>query len=323
MIKRHHQILAAILVAQLVLSVVVFWPRPSVAGQREPAFPDLSAEDVSRLTIEDDTGSVILLEKTAGEWVLPEADQYPAQGDAVNSLLEKLTALTTGRLVASSNTSHKRLQVASADFARRVALLTDEGEEETIYLGSSPQYGSVHFRLEGQSQTYLTSDLTTWDANPSVSAWIDTSYHSVTQDDVTQFTLQNANGTFTFKREGEETWTMVEPATLEEDETLDQAQVRTVLRRAAAVTMKRPLGRDEQTTYGMDAPNAVVTLQTPNRTATLYVGAEDPDDASYVVKSSESDYYVHVAATGVSALVENGREAFIQEPTPQPESSDS
>ncbi len=323
MIRKHHQILAAILVAQLALSVVVFWPQPSVAGQREPVFPDLDAEDVTRLTIEDSTGSVIKLARVTGEWVLPEADQYPAQADAVNGLLEKLTALTTGRLVARSNTSHRRLQVASDDFARRIGFVTSDGAEETVYVGSSPQYGSVHFRREGQSETYLTSELTTRDANPSFSAWIDTSYHSITQADVTGITLQNAEGTFVFEREDEETWTMEEPAALDQEETLNQAQVRTVLREAAAVKMKRPLGKEEQTAYGLDDPSAIVTLQTPDRTVTLHVGAEDPEDGSYVVKSSESDYYVHVAGSGVSTLVESGRQTFVQEPTPQPESSDS
>ena len=93
--------------------------------------------------------------------------------------------------------------------------------------------------------------------------------------------------------------------------------------RAASTTMKKPLGKKEQDAYGMDQPNAVVTLETADRTVTLTVGAKDADDASYVVKSSESDYYVHVAATSVTALVENGRDAFVKQPTPEAESTDA
>jgi len=322
MIKRQHKILAAVLVAQIVLSIVVFWPRPSTAGQREPLFPDLSAEEVTALTIEDAEGNAIELAEVTGEWVLPEADQYPAKSDAVSQLLDKLTALTTGRLVTRNDTSHRRLQVAPSDFVRRIVFRTSDGEEETLYLGSSPQYGSMHFRLEGQTETYLTSELTTWDVNATAGTWIDTSYQSVAQGDVVKITLENTNGTFVFEKEGEDTWTMVSPP-LEEDETLDQAQVTTVLRRAASVTMKRPLGKEERDAYGMDEPSAVVTLETAEKTVTLRVGAEDADDASYVVKSSESDYYVHVAATSVKALVENGYDAFLKEPTPEAETSGS
>ena len=110
---------------------------------------------------------------------------------------------------------------------------------------------------------------------------------------------------------------------LEEDETLNQAQVTPLLPRAASVSMKRPLGKEERDAYGMDEPSAVVTLETADKTVTLRVGAEGADDASYVVKSSESDYYVHVAATSVKALVDNGRDAFLKEPTPETESSGS
>ncbi|MFW6082528.1 MAG: DUF4340 domain-containing protein [Chloroflexota bacterium] len=321
MIKKHHQILAALLIAQIALTTVVLWPRPSVAGQQEPLFPDLDVEDVTRLSIADPASS-ITLERVEDGWMLPEAGSFPARTDAVDSFLEKLLALSTGRLVASSGASHKRLQVAADDFVRRIVFEADDGTKETVYLGSSPQYGAVHFRLAQQSETYLTSELAASDANPAVRSWINTSYGSVSQDEVTRVTLENSQGRFVFERQDEETWAMVEPP-LDDEESLDQTQVRTVLRRAASVTINKPLGKERKSDYGMDEPSAVVTFETGDGTFTLRVGAEDSDEGGYVVKSSESDYYVLVASTGVSALVENGRDAFIQEPTPEPDSDDS
>ncbi len=319
MIREHHKILAAVLIAQIVLSIVVFWPRPSTAGQREPLFPDLNVEDVTALTIEDAEGSVIELAKVTGNWVLPQADQYPAKADAVSEFLDKLKALTTGRLVTSSETSHRRLQVAQDDFVRRIVFETNDGGKETLYLGSSPQYGSAHFRLEGQSDTFLTNELSTWDVGAAASNWVDTQYQSVAQKDVNRITLENAQGTFVFERQDEETWTMDD---LAEDETLNQTQVRSALGRAATVRMKAPLGKEERASYGMDDPEAVVTLETADKTVTLRVGAKDANEASYVVKSSESDYYVHVAEASMTSLVQSDRDAFLQEPpTPQAEES--
>lgn len=321
MIKRHHQILAGILLIQIVLSVLVFWPRSSTAGQREPLFPDLEVEDISALTIEDAEGNVVKLEKAAGEWVLPEAGGYLVRAEDVNSFLEKLVALSTGQLVTSSDTSHRRLQVSPDEFARRISFKTSDGAERTVYLGSSPQYGSAHFRLDGQSETYLTSDLSTFDVNATVSTWIDPTYPTAAQEEVNRMTLENANGTFVFEREGEDAWTF---ANLGEDETLDTAQVTAVVRRASSVRMKEPLGTEERPSYGMEDPNAVVTLETDEKTVTLRVGAKDSDDAGYIVKSSESDYYVIVADASVKALVENGRDAFRKAPpTPEGESGGS
>jgi len=319
MIKNHHKILAAVLVVQVVLSVVVLWPRPTTAGQREPLFPNLTAEDVTTLTIEDDQGNRIALEKVTGDWVVPDAGEYPAKSEEVESFLEKLTGLTTGRLVTTSDTSHKRLQVAADNFARRIAFDTGGSGAETLYIGSSPQYGSVHFRLEGESETYLTSEVTTWDVNATPSAWIDTGYQSVEQDDVTRFTLENASGTFVFERGEGEGWALVEPE-MTDGEVLNETQVEAVLRRAANVSLKSPLGTEEEAAYGLDDPTAEVVLETPDKTVTLVVGAKDEDDGSYVVKSSESDYYVLVTTTNVTALVQNDRDAFIREPTPEVES---
>jgi hypothetical protein len=87
--------------------------------------------------------------------------------------------------------------------------------------------------------------------------------------------------------------------------------------------MIQPLGKEEQASYGMANPSAVVTLQTHNadtgdHTYTLTVGAQDPDDTSYVVISSESPYYVRVSGYSVQNMVENGRDDFLVQPTPTP-----
>ncbi len=311
MIKRQHQLLAGILVVQVVLSVVVFWPRPSTAEESEPLFADLEADAVRALTVADGEGNEVKLEKVAGEWVLPEADDYPAKTAEVASFVERLLALRTGRLVTRSAASHRQLRVAPDDFARRISFETGDGETRTVYLGSAPQFGSVHFRVADQSETYLTGELSTHDTNATSSAWIDLGYQRVVQEDVQRFTLDNANGTFVFEKGDQDSWTLVD---LGDDETLDQEQVRDALRRASVITMKRPLGREDRPGYGLDDPAAVVTLETDEKTVTLRVGARDSEDASYVVKSSESAYYVSVAESGVRALVETGREGFLEEP---------
>ncbi len=319
--KRHNQILAGVLAVQIILSVVVFWPRSSSAVEREPLFPDLQADDVVALTITDADGNSISLRKVTGDWTLPDADDYPAQADKIGPLLDKIAGLTTGRLVTRTDASHKQLQVAQDDFVRRVEFETTDGTRHILYLGSSPSYGATHFRVDGQSETYLTDAITSWDVNASASSWVDTAYLSVPQADVTRMTLENGNGAFTFVRDDEGNWTM---EGLAAEETVAEDQVAAVVRQAASVNMTQPLGKEERVAYGMGEPSAVVTLETANRTVTLRVGAKDSDDNSYVVISSESPYYVRVAEFSVKSLVENTRDDFIQTPpTPTAESETS
>ena len=313
--NRLQQILAGILVVQVVFIAVVFWPRSAAPGAGAPVFPNLNAGDIVALTITNADGSTLELHKQDDGWVLPDADDFAADADKVNPIVEKIIGLSTSRLVTRTPTSHKRLQVSADDFVRRVDLETAAGEQHTLFLGSSPQYGATHFRVDGQNETYLTGDLTTYRISAEPAAWIDTTYVSVDEASVEKVTLQNANGSFSFSRDEDENWTM---AGLASDETLDQAKVDTLVSEASSVNMERPLGKEEKPEYGMDQPSAVVRLETADTTVTIRVGAQDPEDKSYVVISSESPYYVRVASY-VQNLVQKTRDGFLQlPPTPTP-----
>jgi hypothetical protein len=315
--KHHNHILAALLVIQVVLSAIVFWPRPAATGAGEPLFSGVAAGDIVALRIAEADGKRVQLSKVNGDWVLPDAGDYPAQADSITSLLDKMVGLTTARLVTRTDGSHKRLQVAAADFVRRIDFETDGGTKYALYLGSSPRYGATHFRVDGRSETYLTADLSTWDATADASSWVDVAYVEVSQDSLTEMTLANSSGTFVFAKGDEGNWTM---EGLEADEILDEAAVTGLVRRAASVNMTGPLGKEELPAYGMGEPNAVVTLETDEKTVTLRVGAQDPDTKGYVAISSESPYYVRVSEFAVKDLVEKMRDDFIQAPvTPTPE----
>ena len=321
--KRHNQILIGVLIIQIILGVVVFWPRSTEAVGSEPVFTDLEAGDIVALTIVDGDGNSVTLRQVTGNWVLPDADDYPAQADKITPLLDKLVGLTTGRLVTRTDASHKQLQVAADDFVRRIVFETAEGKEHTLYLGSSPSYGATHFRLDSQSETYLTSDISNWETNATASSWVDTGYQNVPQADVTRLAVENGNGTFVFIMDDEGNWTM---EGLAEDETLAETKVTAAVQQASSVNMIEPLGREEQAAYGMGAAKAVATIETAAKTITLRVGAQDSDDNSYVVTSSESPYFVRVSEYSVQALVENARDDFLElppTPTPEEETEDS
>lgn len=319
--KRHHQVLAGILVVQIILSVLVFWPKSAATGVSEPLFPNLKADDIVALNITDAEGKSIGLKKVSGNWILPEADDYPAKADKITPLLDKIVGLTTGRLVTRTEASHKRLRVSPNDFVRRIEFETADGTKRILYLGSSPSYGATHFRVEGQSETYLTNALSTWETNATATAWVDSLYLNVPQDKIAKMTLENSNGKLTFTKNDQGKWTMAELAA---GETLDEAKVTSLIQRAASINMIKPLGKKDQAAYGMDKPQAVVTFETGDKTITLRVGAKDPADNTYVILSSESPYYVRVSEYTVKDLVEKKRDDFLQvppTPTPAPEAT--
>lgn len=312
--KRHQQILAGILIVQIILGVITFWPRSGSAGAAQPIFPDLDVADIVTLTITDDQGARIVLRRSGENWGLAEAGDYPAKAATITPILEKFTQLDTATLVARTAASHKALQVADDNFLRRIDIGMKDGTTHTLYLGSAPRYTATHFRVAGQPETYLTAALSTWEMNTGATSWVDTSYRSLDSAKVTEVMLQNANGTFRLVKSGEQ-WTL---ADLAGDESIAPGKTADIVNKAARITLQRPLGLTEEASYGLATPVALVTLTMDDGSVyTLRVGAKF-DGSNYAVKASESPYYVAVSEYNVKTLIENNRAAFMAEPTPTP-----
>lgn len=308
--SRLNQILIVLLVVQLALVGFIFWPRPASVAQGGPLLADFNADEVVALTIADAEGNQLVLGKSSDEWVLPEAGDFPVDGEKVTPFLEKIAAVQADRLVTQTEGSHQRLQVAADDFNRRLALTLADGTTSELYVGSSAGAAATHVRADGQPQVYLTGELAAWDANPEVTAWVDTLYFTVPQTATIGLTLENGNGTFEFEKQGD-TWTM---AGLAEDETLNQDTVSAILNQASSVRLTDVLGREEQPTFGLGEPLATVTVVTADGTYTLRIGARDEATNSYAFSASNSPYYVRVAGWAGDAFVDKTQADFLEEP---------
>ncbi len=311
--SRQNQILAVLLLLQLALIGLVFWPRPATVNPGGDLFAGLEAGQLTRLTISDATGQQVQLAKTAAGWVLSQADDYPAQADRVSTLIAKIIALKTDRLVAQTSASHKRLQVAGQDFVRLIEFELSNGARHKLYLGTAGGGQTIHVRADDSEQVYLVSGLSATDAAVQASGWVNTTYFSVPQDQIVALTLENPQGRFEFEKTADG-WTWKDVAAGEQ---VNTSAITSLVNRAASISMIQPLGKT-----GALTPKATVTLKTRDangteRVYTLQVGDQGPE-GYYTVRSSESPYYVQVAAWGVQDFVEKGRQDFQLSPTPTP-----
>jgi hypothetical protein len=329
---KFQRILVAILIAQLALAAFVLWPRPSASGPVKPLMSDIKADDITSLTIQDDKGTALKLVRQgnpsstaaagAGQagWVLPEAGDYPVDATKLTPLLAKLAGLKADRPVAQTPASQKRLQVADDAFQRRVDISTSGGAKRTLLVGSGAGGQSSHVRVGGQNEVYLASDLPAWELNVDPAFWIDTTYVKVTPTDVVGFSLANSNGQWNFTVDDKGAWAM---EGLASGEQLDANQVKALINQITSLRMTRPLGKTDDPAYGLAQPAALLTLKAKSGDAqkvyTLAIGTKDAVDSSYVVKLSDSPYYVRVAEFSVRDLVEKKRDGFLQvPPTAQP-----
>lgn len=313
--NRRNQILAGLLALQIVLIAVVFWPGQGANATATALFPDTSVDDVQTLTIRQGDTSIELARGDDG-WVLPAADDYPANAVTASDTISKVLQIDTRRLVADDTSSHARLEVTEADAQRVVTLETMDGETLTLLVGSSPSFRATNVRREDSNSVYTTSALQASDLRTDYANWIDTSYMAIPQADVQAVTVENSQGTLSFTEVSTDTWTLDD---LADGETFNQNNFDSLLTRFSGINMVRPLGQDALPEYGMDAPAATVTIvHQPaggeTATTTLTIGGNPLADGNYAVKSSSADYYVAVAAFAVENLINRGRADYLQQP---------
>ncbi len=347
MLNRSNRFLVALLVAQIVLlAIAALMTGGTEERQVQPILSDVAADDVERITIADDLDNVMTFARGDAGWVLPDADDYPLDGAKVDEILGKLAGMDTRRLVASNPANFARLEVKEDDFRRRIEL--DGADKSTaLFLGGSGGVDTAYVRRAEENDVYLGSGLNSWELSTQVSTWLDANYVNVPSVDVLEITVQNPEGIFVFRRDGEN-WTY---AGLSEGEEFEDTKMPLILRNTSSIRMLEPLGLEALETYELDdsqvsvevvyrqlnedaAVNADETADdevaegdgteaAPEYTEasyTLTFGAE-LDDGDIVLKSSDAEYYVLARDTVFNAFNEIKREDLVRQPTAEDESS--
>ncbi len=333
MLNRSNMALAVLLLIQTaLLGISAIGATRTVTAPTGPLLAGFSAAAVERITVADNLDNEVSLARSEEGWVLPNADDFPANAAKIEELLGKIADLNTGRLIASSSSSLARLEVGDDKFQRRLGLVTDSASE-SLYLGGSGGVDAVYVRRGGDSQVYLGVGLNTWEAPTQVSMWIDTSYVNVPQEDILAITLNNDHGRFGFRRDGE-AWVY---AGLGEGETFDTTRMANILRNAASVRMTEPLGLEARDAYGLDDPAVTVEvlhrevlevesaaaetadeaadeteaeIEYVERSYTLAIGAQQ-EGGDYALKSSAKDYYVLARQTAADAFADVSHETLV------------
>jgi hypothetical protein len=325
-LSKGNLILIAVLVFQVALTAVMFLPRSTAANEQPggPLIADLNADAVTTLTIRDNNKAEIVVSKDAsGTWVLPNADNFPVASSQVTTLISKIQNLNSNRLIAQNASNHNRLHVSDSTYERLIEI--KQGDKvDKLYVGTSAGTNATHTRANSQDKVYLNSDLAAFDIPMTLSSWVNTSYFNATQDTITTFQIQNAEGVFNFKKV-DSAWIL---DGLKSNEILNNDKVTQLLNQIASVSLMEPVSKTAPANFVMDKPTATITLathqqitvqptaeptsvlqlpkpaatpgapitQSVDESYTLTVGAK-LDNGNYGFKASSAPYYVQIAAS--------------------------
>ncbi len=172
--NRGNGVLLLVLVIQLFLTAVVYWPQ-QMRVVADPAVPLLAIDpaDVSAIQLADDQGNEALLQRVEGRWRLPAQQDLPADSALVERLLQVVAVEWHGYPIATSVAARQRFEVASYRFQRSVTFIGDDDAQlGTVFLGTAPAFRRIHARSAADDAIYSIA-FSSFDAPAADNAWLD------------------------------------------------------------------------------------------------------------------------------------------------------
>ncbi|HWA77697.1 MAG TPA: DUF4340 domain-containing protein [Polyangiaceae bacterium] len=145
----------------------------------------------------------VTLVKKGEEWRLEQPDALANQAN-VKSLLDGLKSLKVGEQIDPGKTEYAKYQV-SDDLALHAVLSKDNGAVLDAYFGENGGRGQMT-RLAGKDGVYAIKGYSDYLFNRDVKGWRDLTLFKFEEGDVTQVTVDNEHGSFTFDK-GASDWT--------------------------------------------------------------------------------------------------------------------
>ncbi len=312
------KILSGLAILQIVLIGVVFWPEQTAVTETGPLLAELIPANITQITITDESGS-LMFARNSGQWQIPNSGNFPANSNTVNDALNKLLAIQTNRRVAQNSDSHRRLQVDTQDFVRQIDFEMEDGNNFTLYIGSSGNNQATNVRLATSDDTYATTEFQNWEFTSILLNWIDTTYIDLNQSDIERITIENGIETLAFSKGENGRWSL---ASLADGELPSINQIDLMLRRITGLRIVQPLGTENLSEYGITNAQGRVTVETAVSSHTILIGNADPDSNTHTIKWSDSDYYVTTNSFNIDPLLEATSESFIEQPPPPAPSTD-
>ncbi len=304
--KYTNQALALLLLIQILLIAFLYWPRPQTAAPGITFLEEISAEAIQRLEISDDQQNTISLSRKQANWVITSHDDIPAESAKIETLLTKLTALESSRLVTRTESSHLRLKVGPA-FIRKISLSLASGASRTLYLGTSPSYKTVHVRQEGDNNVYLARDLSSWEAPADLPYWWRTAYLDVDPQTLTTVTLKNSVTDIQLEKKGEE-WFL---AGMASDRQIDPDALNEFLVSVSRLTVSEYLTKTESNEPF--EPAITLLLGTATDTVTVTIGPEDEETKTRILTSSTSPFQARTPSHEVEMFQAIEAKDFLQD----------
>ncbi len=311
------KLLTALLVLQMLAAVGLgLTDRGLSAGSQTGPLLEVDGEKVDRITLEGPDGAKVVLANKDGRWQLPDAGGFPADGDRVRRLIDRLSGLQAGTPVATSDEARRRFKVGEEAFERRITLARGDQTLATLYLGSSPGMKRIHARTGDQEAIHVV-ELAAYQVPVSADDWRDKALLSLPSSEIAAIEIdglriERAGKAGDEQSEGtdeEPAWTA---SPLPEGKRLKVEAADKLVRRLADLRFEKVLGKEPKPEYGLEQPLLELEVTRKEGETIRYRLGKAPEKEAYTLKVSSRPEYFRLASFVAKPLIEAAaREALL------------
>jgi len=317
--SKHIRWLGILLAVQLLMAggfnLSTLWPltQPGAAP-----LVVVSQDHINRIVLEAPDHSKVTLVKERTNWTLPDLEQFPADSNRVNRILEKITSSKTSPPVAITAGAKTRFKVDDEAFERRITLAENDKPLAILYVGSSPGLRRSYVRVGGNDAIFAL-ELAAYDVPVQLSDWEDKTVLHLEKNDITALEIaglrieqaaQPASSPSSIQADNQPhpavtppTW---EAKGLEAGRRLELKPdaVDKLTRLLADLSFEKVLGRDLSPEYGLEKPLLTIMLSRRTGDTLTYFLGKSSKNNDYTLKVSNRPEYFRLPSYRATALLE-------------------
>ncbi|MBN2056215.1 DUF4340 domain-containing protein [bacterium] len=315
---RPRNTIIAFLILVVLVGIWLILDRPFHEDATKPekvvtVFPDFSADAITSFQVISQ-GDAVELRRKDNAWVVMDGDaEYPADVQAVTTLLDKTAAL-------------KKIQIASTNPEKRGVYQVDsQGTEVKLFSGADlrchffvgkngPDFFSTFVRVEGSDEVMLVPEYLKTHFDKRLNSWKDRTLLSVEKERIKSLRIERAGKepiALEYKGDG---WFLTEP----EAHAADEKAINRLLGNLSRYMATDYAELREDGDYGFSAPSMTLTVGLDDTTTkTILLGAPK-DTTGYYAKTMDSDWIFIVPKYRFTTFDKDWEELKAV-PTPVPE----
>lgn len=259
----------------------------------------VSADTLSTIAYQDGDTNVALTKGDDGVWTLDSDTLLPIDQDAVTELAGDITGMTALRELGED------ADVDSMGFATPEMSIsfTADDSSYTLTVGSQNSMTDAYYaRLsdDGPVYTIATSNLSSLCKTPK-QLYKAQDITDIESSDVTAMTLETGSETLSFAL-NDDTWTLTDDPDYDLDQDTVKRMVNTICSLQSEWSITQP-GSDSE--YGLDTPNAIVTLTASDgSTVRCVFGTTSADDSgvAYMTASTADGVVYEIDSNHLTAF---------------------